>query len=198
MSLTAKQGPPPDQIEEGNHQGVCVAVIDLGTQYSEKFKKEQAKVVIVWEFPDFPLPNNDGYKVLTKEYTASLGEKTTLYTDLIAWRGRAFTPEELDGFNLKAILGANCLVNVIKNERGYATPTTVAKLPKGLGLKMPSYQLLYDMDEDKTIPTGIEDTPRFAWIAAKIKKSREYLGLVNPPESDDEQSLPATDEDIPF
>lgn len=198
MSLTAKQGPPLEQIEEGNHHGISVAVIDLGTQYSEKFKKEQPKVMITWELPDFPMTDegqNKSFRLISKEYTASLGEKAILYIDLVSWRGRSFTPEELEGFNIKNVLGANCLINVVKNDKGYSNVATVAKLPKGMKSKTPTYQLLYDMDEGiEAIPEGVPD-----WIKDKIKKSREYMSLGDSQTNGSQTDKPpATVDDIPF
>ncbi len=177
MSLTAKQGPPMEQIENGNHQGVCVAIIDLGTQYNELYKKEQPKIMLIWELTDFPLNDKNGqivgYQVISKEYTVSLGEKANLYADLISWRGQDFTDEELQGFQIKKVLGANCLVNVVKNKKGYSQVAAVTKLPKGMGAKKGTYQLIYDMDEGVTpIPEGVPD-----WIIKKIKASQEYLAI---------------------
>lgn len=206
MSLTAKQGPPIEQIEEGNHHGVCVAVIDLGTQYNERYNKEQPKLMITWELPDFPIlteqgqPDREkGFRLISKEYTSSLGEKANLYADLVSWRGRAFTQDELEGFNVKNVLGANCLVNIIKNDKGYAQVAAVAKLPKGMEPQKGTYQLIYDMDESMQIPEGVPD-----WIAQKIKKSAEYMAWEG---NDNRQQYDNTgqdcgptgnDDDIPF
>jgi len=199
MSLTAKQGSSMELIEAGNHHGACVAVIDLGTQYNEVFNKEQPKVMITWELIDFPLPaengESKGFRLISKEYTASLNDKANLYADLVSWRGRDFTPEELEGFNIKKVLGANCLVNVIHAAKGtktYANVSAVAKLPKGMTAKKASYQLLYDMDEGMDIPDGVPD-----WIKEKIKKSAEFRALEGG-QSEQEQERPATDDDIPF
>lgn len=201
MSLTAKQGPPMEHIEDGNHHGVCVAVIDLGTQYNETFKKEQPKVLITWELPDFPLNGEEkSYRLISKEYTASLAEKANLRADLKSWRGCDFTPEELEGFNIKNVLGANCLVNVIKNQKGYSQVAAVAKLPKGMTPKSPTYQLIYDMDE------SVEDIPESVpnWIKDKIKKSLEYVNLFNPSDNDEpaatdeDATATAAEDDIPF
>ena len=198
MSLTAKQGPSIEQIEDGNHHGICVAVIDLGTQYNEIFNKEQPKVMITWELPDFPIVDergepdpHKGYRVISKEYTSSLSEKAHLYADLISWRGRDFTEEELEGFDIKNVLGANCLINIIKNKKGYSQVAAVAKMPKGMTPKKGSYQLIYDMDEEiETIPEGVPD-----WVKDKIKKSKEWMSLGTEPQDD---SPPPTDDSIPF
>jgi len=204
MSLVAKPGNSIEPIEAGNHHGVCVAVIDLGTQYNERFQKEQPKVMITWELVDFPIEsdNGDGFRLISREYTAVLSEKSNLYADLISWRGRDFTPEELEGFNVKNVLGANCLVNVVnitKNNKTYSNVTTVAKLPKGMTAKKGTYQLIYDMDEDvENIPEGVPD-----WIKDKIKKSREWIAFANPQDSDepavtDEDAAANVEDDTPF
>jgi hypothetical protein len=201
MSLTAKQGLNIELIEAGNHHGVCVAVIDLGTQYNETFNKEQLKVMITWELPDFPIVDENqelkGYRLISKEYTSSLSEKANLYADLISWRGRDFTPEQLEGFNIKNVLGANCLVNVIhvtKGNKTYANVSAVAKLPKGMTAKEATYKLWYDMDEGvENIPEGIPD-----WIKDKIKKSKEWMSLGSNETPPDDYEPPVEDLDIPF
>ena len=199
MSLTARPGASIEPIENGNHHGICVAVIDLGTQYNETFGKSQPKVMVTWELPDFPIEGDKGFRLISKEYTAILHEKSNLYQDLVSWRGRDFTPEELEGFNVKNVLGANCLVNVVRVTKGsktYANVTAVAKLPKAMTSKVGTYQMLYDMDEDvMPIPEGIPD-----WIKDKIKKSAEYIAESTgqaPPDPSDGQ-VPVDDENIPF
>ena len=205
MSLIAKPGAQIEQIEPGNHQGVCVAVIDLGTQYSELFNKEQPKVMITWELPDFPWLDEDrnpdpekGFRLISKEYTVSLNEKANLYADLVSWRGRAFTDEELQGFDLKNVLGANCLVNVVsiqKSGKTYSNVSAVAKLPKSMVAKKGTYQLLYNMDEGiSNIPEGVPD-----WIKEKIQKSAEWRALDDPQASGArDNEPPVSDDDIPF
>jgi len=42
--------------------------------------------------------------MISKRYTMSLGEQSTLRKDLESWRGKKFTPEELQGFDLNACI----------------------------------------------------------------------------------------------
>lgn len=204
MSLTAKPGSSISPVEAGNHQSVCVAVIDLGTQYNETFNKSQPKIMVTWELTDFPILGENqqpdpskGFRLISKEYTAILHEKSNLYNDLVSWRGRDFTSEELEGFNVKNILGANCLANIVhvtKGSKTYANVAAVAKLPKGMEPKSPTYQLFFDMDEGMNIPEGVP-----SWIADKIKKSEEYIayqGGQTAPVNDGPP--PVDDESIPF
>lgn len=206
MSLTATPGTSIEPIEAGNHHGICVAVIDLGTQYNETFNKAQPKVMFTWELPDFPILDEGGepdptkgFRLISKEYTVSLHEKANLYGDLVSWRGRDFTPEELEGFNVKNVLGANCLVNVVhvtKGNKSYSNVAAIAKLPKSITNKVGTYKLIYDMDEGITpIPEGVPD-----WIKKKIEASQEYIAELGggqaPSQDPSDGQIP--DDDIPF
>ena len=52
-------------------------------------------------------------RTISPRYTASLNVKSVLRRDLSAWRGRDFTQAELEEFNLRNIVGAPCLLQVI-------------------------------------------------------------------------------------
>ena len=112
MAIIAKK---PDTsftpCPEGLHQAVCVDVVDLGVvkgQFGEKHK-----VAIRWQV-DVTDERGRRYE-LSKWYTLSLHEKANLRKDLECWRGRKFTEEELKGFDLEKLLGANCQLQVIHN-----------------------------------------------------------------------------------
>lgn len=124
------------QAPEGSHVARCIKLIDLGTQKGEYQGKPiiREQVVIQWELPTETIDTDDGPKpmIVSKFYTNSLSEKANLRADLESWRGRQFTPEELDGFDLEKILGAPALVNVIHNDKGKARIKGVMSLPKGM------------------------------------------------------------------
>jgi hypothetical protein len=120
----------------GVHQAVCVDVIDLGMVESNfnGEKKVQHKLKIVWQLNE---TNEEAGRRFTtsKRYTASLHEKSSLRKDLQGWRGRPFTPEELRGFDLDNVLGANCQLNVVHAEREgsmFANVEAVMPLMKGM------------------------------------------------------------------
>jgi len=128
-------------IPEGTHQAVCYAVWDLGIQKSIYQGKESLKpqIIISWEV-DIRIQAEGKYKdkrmVVSKKYTNSLSEKAHLFNDLTAWRGRAFTEQELDGFDVEATIGANCYINIThkKSQDGkktYVNVSAVMALPKG-------------------------------------------------------------------
>jgi hypothetical protein len=95
-------------------------------------EKSQHKVKIVWQIDE---DRDDGKRFcVRKRYTLSLHEKSTLRKDLESWRGRPFTPAELEGFDLEVLLGVPCLLSVmhaIKPEGNtWANVAAIMKLPK--------------------------------------------------------------------
>lgn len=134
---------------EGVHQAVCVDVIDLGMLKSlfpdEKNGKEkfQHKVNVVWQIEEL---RDDGKRhLLYKRYTLSLHEKAALRHDLESWRGRAFTFDELVGFDVEKLKAANCFVNVQHKKsqdgsRTYANVVSIMPVPKNL--KLPKLEAL--------------------------------------------------------
>src|SRR5262249_53682681 len=91
----------------GTHLGICTSVIDLGTQHDEYQGKPitRNRVLIQWEIQDAVRENGEPF-VIGKFYTNSLSEKANLRRDLESWRGKAFSEQELNGFDLAKILGA--------------------------------------------------------------------------------------------
>lgn len=120
----------------GSHVARCIGLIDLGTQSSEYQGKPiiRRQIVVRWELPN-ELMTEGEWKgkpfMVSKFYTASLSEKATLRADLVNWRGRDFSQEELMGFDSKNILDKPCMVSVVHNDKGKAKVAGVMALPKG-------------------------------------------------------------------
>ena len=106
----------------GSHLARCYRIVDVGTQKSEYQGqvKYLHKVMLGWEIHGVnedgtPIKMMDGRSfVMFKNYTLSWSDKATLRIDLQAWRGRPFTAEEMRRFDLKTVLGAWCMLNVIE------------------------------------------------------------------------------------
>lgn len=152
MGLIAKDSGGGDftPAPPGMHRAVCAQIIDIGHQFSKFYGKESHKILIGWELADEV--GEDGKRLMVwKRYTLSLSTKAALYGDLISWRGVAFTPEELDGFDLKKILGAPCQLNVVhqKSDDGkktYANVQSVNPLGKGMEKPKADKTLVFDID----------------------------------------------------
>lgn len=120
MTLQVKQpeGGDFELVPEGVYVARCYKVIDLGTQQIEYMGeiKFLPKIMITWEILDDPKMKDGRPFAISKTYTASLSEKSHLYKDLVAWRGKAFTKEELLGFDISKLLGAYCQLQVIHKD----------------------------------------------------------------------------------
>ena len=201
MSLTVNSGSAAsfDPISEGTHLAICNMLIDLGMQFSETYKTSSRKVLIGWEIPDETIELDDGPvpRNISKRYTASLGEKAILRGDLESWRGKAFTDQELAGFDLKNIVGKNCLINVVhskgQNGKVYANVGSVMALPRNMVPgKLSEPPVVFDLDTD---PLEMVDAlPK--WIGELIKKASSYEERLNAaPRMED---LPDDEGDLPF
>jgi hypothetical protein len=117
------------QPPTGTFLARCVRLTDLGTQTSEYegTTRVRRQVLIGWELPEELMTTGEaaGQPFLTsKFYTQSLHENATLRKDLINWRGRDFTDEELEGFDAKNILGHPCMLTLtdVKDQRHQRAP----------------------------------------------------------------------------
>lgn len=197
MAIIAKQEHEGNYtpIPEGVHTAICYAIIDLGLQYSEKFEKMAQKVLIMWELPDeqYEVEGETHPRVISKEYSLSLHEKAGLRKDLQAWRGKAFTEEELLGFDLKNVLGKGCQIQIIHKEsngKTYGNIASIMGLPKGMKLSEPHNILLYFDLTEPNILDRLEELP--VWIQDKIRESETYKNM-------QEDFKPVDDEDeLPF
>lgn len=133
MSLIAKgktYTPPP----EGVWPAVCVDVANLGMvtgQYGEKHKCR-----IVFELSE---SMDDGRPfTASKMYSVSLHEKSSLHKDLKSWRGKAFTAEELLGFDVEKVIGAQCQLVITHEDKDgitYGNITAIMRADKKKSLK---------------------------------------------------------------
>ncbi len=118
-------------VSTGVHKARCVRMIDLGTQRSEyqgdvSWKRQ---ILVSWEVPS-ELSNSGEPLLISKFYTLSLHEKSNLGKDLTAWRGRAFTELEKQQFDITALLGVPCMLNIVEGRNGNTKVGSVMPLPK--------------------------------------------------------------------
>lgn len=98
----------------GMYQFVCVSLVDMGLHSFTYDGKETTskKCALLFQLNEL---RDDGKRFLfANEYTASIGSKANLRKMLASWRGRDFTQEELQKFDLETIVGANGMINIIE------------------------------------------------------------------------------------
>ena len=195
---------------EGMHHAVVCGIFDIGTQYSDFYKKSARKVILQWEIPGERIEvERDGAmvdlpRVASKQYTLSLHKKAILRQHLETWRGKAFTIQELEGFDLEKLVNppANCTLQIIHDkvdDKTYANVNTVMPAMKGEERVTPEGTArFFSFDSSTSIPDGTPD-----WIREKIEAADEYPAwshtrgggsdvgeFVDNLEEDDEDSIP--------
>jgi hypothetical protein len=181
MAIIAKKnGEGFDPVSEGVHVAICYSVVDLGMQYSEMYGKASRKILITHEIPEetITIEGKEMPRAISKEYTLSLSEKSTLRKDLEAWRGRTFTEAELEGFDLANIIGKGCQIQVIHKESGgktYANIASIMGLPKGMKVgETVNEHIYFDLENPESLSL-LGKIPQ--WVQDKIKKSETYQTL---------------------
>jgi hypothetical protein len=193
----------------GSHLGRLYRILDLGTQKVEwqGAIKMQRKLMFSFELHG---EDNDGQALTTtdgkplmisKRYTMSLGEQSTLRKDLESWRGKKFTAEELLGFDLNVLLGKLAMCNVTHNDREGKTyanlsglsqvPAALKKMPEPTGVNELMIFSLDAFDQAKfdSLSDGLKDI---------IKKSAEWRGTNGEEEANKAVAIATLDDDMPF
>lgn len=205
MSIIVKTDSNQDyyKIPPGTYVGRCFSVIDLGT-YNTEFggeKRERHEVRISWEVPDEIIERDGQSKpaTISKTFTHSLHEKSALRHTLESWRGRTFTDQELQGFDLAKLLGAACTLTIseVNNEgKSRAVVSAVGKLGKGMKCgEQVNKSLEYSvaLGKDGTY-AGFPD-----WLKKKLDSCLEWNRPAADVQTVDEQIQPeGGDPDVPF
>jgi hypothetical protein len=161
MAIIAKAGSSGADFvpcPPGAWSAVCCDVVDLGVlkvSFGGKEKK-QHKIYISWQIEEVMADNKPF--LATKRYTLSLHEKSGLRKDLESWRGRPFSPEELEGFDLEKLIGVPCMLSVVENRKDgkvYGNVTSIMRLRKGEEpLRIRDYTRVIDRK-----PEDVQDAP---------------------------------------
>lgn len=179
-SLIAKNsgGSTIAPLEEGVYTGICTGITDLGLQKNQKFEKVSHRIMFTWSIvgETIELRGEQVNRELSREYTLSLHERSGLRKDLQAWRGKAFTDKELEGFDIANVLGVPCQLQVVHEERNgstYARIGAIMAMPKGLPKPDKNDYALRIFDfEDAGTWYLFGDLPE--WIQDKIRGAENY------------------------
>jgi hypothetical protein len=202
----------------GSHLARCYRIVDVGTQKSEYQGqvKYLHKVMLGWEIHGV---NDDGTPIkmmdgrpfaMFKNYTLSWSDKATLRIDLQAWRGRPFTAEEMRRFDLKTVLGAWCMLNVIERAgqdgKMYVNVANISPVPAmikqaGLPAAVNKNEMFNLADPDMEMFNSFSDnlkkkimaSPEWEKLQGKKSSVQDAVNKHQPPMMEDEDSS-----DIPF
>lgn len=129
--LVIREGKEFVPAPEGEHNAICIDVVDLGLQMTPW--GEKPKIRIVWELPECPMEDGRPF-IVNNRYSPTLDERSTLRKHLQLWRGKMFSQDELQGFNLESIIGSCCrlIIQHRPNPKGkiFANIETILKASK--------------------------------------------------------------------
>jgi len=200
MSLTSKDnGSEFESAPSGTHLAICYQIVDLGFQdgtYGPKLK-----VYLGFELCNEKMADGRPF-MIGQMYTNSLNEKANLRIALESWRAAKFSDDDLNGFDLRNVLGVPCILTIVHNENGGKTYANIADFGKGITAKMKGMEVpdqvnpsvVYDMDQhDQAVFDALPE-----WMQTKIKEAGQRVETVSGPVS--EQPAPEFDdlEEVPF
>ena len=189
-------------VPSGTHIATCYSMIHIGTIEEEYMgeSKLNNKVRLSFEIPA-EIIDVDGVDMpmsIQKEYNLSMYEKSNLRKDLESWRGKGFTNDEADNFDITKLLGVPCMISVVhktsKKGTEYAVISTISPLMKGTQapeqFNQPfqfNYNDNFDIDWLNT---------QSEWLSERIKSSKEYRA-----KTDEHTGIAGVDkaiDDMPF
>jgi hypothetical protein len=219
MALTISENQGSfEELSEGKHNAVCYRIIDIGTHMELKFGstteyEKKHTVIFFWETLDEKMEDGRPFGV-NKWYKLSLHEKSTLYRDLDTWKG-GITNEELAGLDLTKLLGVNCVLNIVHNDKGRSKVKAVHRLDDSV---VPTVNEAFTFDIDTYVSADNKEEmkkvsmmPEF--FVDKIESSIEVEAWSQKNSTEDKSDLSSlkdlaedgeiedggvTDKDIPF
>jgi len=214
MSLVAKSTESNSTfvpVPTGMHLARCYRIIDLGTQESTYMGNIKHLPKVMFQF-EVHSEDSQGNATVTskgdpmtvsKNFTLTLAEKSTLRKDLQTWRGKEFSAEELKGFELKNVLGQWAMISVVETENNGKTYTNIATI-NPVPANMKKVGLPEGHNELKLFSIADADLELFEsfseGLKEKIRKSPEWERLHGGPSvgSASSANFDDMDNDLPF
>jgi len=148
IKASAKGGKDFEPIPAGVHMAICTWVIDLGWQpQTGKYPAPKHQVYLKFEIPDHQVTwtkdgkEHTGPGTIGRKFGLSLSEKSHLRPFLVGWRGKEFTADELEGFDIGSVIGKICQLNVI-HEKGEKDGKVYARIAGAFALVKEQKQAL--------------------------------------------------------
>lgn len=181
MALIVKEGISFEPAPEGVFPARCIWVIDLGTQVSDGIYGhiEKHQMYVNWELVD---ETTHGGQPMTigSFFTASLNPKGNLRATLESWRGRAFSPNELKGFDISKLINTPCLISVKHQPK--ADGSGIRAQVSGVMAPMKGQTIAATREKNRLVDLDAADAKQQVealpeWLKTKIQNTKEWAGL---------------------
>lgn len=178
---------------EGQYPGLCVDAIDLGErveQFAGKPAKLAHKIALVFRTGEKNADTGD-FIDIGREFTLSMGDKANLRKFLEQWRGKPYTPAQVEaGVPLHKMVGNWALLTIAQKPSGagriYANITAAVGVPEMMRKSLPSFP----------------EYKRAEWWQQRKDEYRAaaqaFRAEAGAPPSDEDDFAPMDDSDLPF
>lgn len=181
---------------EGQYLAQCVDTIDIGERVSSfagKPTEVRAKCAIVFRTGE-KNPDTGDLIDISEEFTISMFETANMRQFLESWRGKSYTPEQVDaGIQLEKLVGHWGLISVeeklSKRDRAYSIIKSIAPLPAAMVANAPTFAAY-------TRPEYWAE--RKAEYAAEVKAFRDAMSTSNANIDFTAELKLLTSDDLPF
>jgi hypothetical protein len=192
-------------IDPGVHNARCDLIADLGMQETKFGQKH--KLYVHFAVPGMEAEDKDGRKFqmgIGQSFTASLSPKSNLRKALEAWRGKPFSDEEVEGFDITKLLNAPATIVVgtfISNGEERSKLDNILKCRTSVG-ELIRKPVAYSTESTKA---ELAEAPQ--WIREKIEEQLALKGATTGGFSDADEELQRQyeqahsqqdEDDIPF
>lgn len=157
------------QVPEGPHLAILYSLVDMGTQegtYQGKPANPKRKIAMRFELHGDETKLEDGRPMsIGKTFTLSSSPKGNLRPFMEGWRGKAFSDDEFEAFDLQNMLGKPAILTVVEDGE-YRVIGNVSRLMTGMTAPAQLNQSVYLSLED-----GEYDDVVFAGLSEKMKET---------------------------
>jgi hypothetical protein len=117
---SVKGGKDFELVPPGVYFAILTKIVHVGVQaaYNPKYP-DKDEVWLEFEIPDVRVKwtkngeEKEGPAIVRRKFTLSMNEKSNLRPFLESWRGKPFTDEEAENFELPTMLGKVCQLSVV-------------------------------------------------------------------------------------
>lgn len=170
-----------ENLPAGTYAARCIRFIDLGSHdqtYQGESKGKKRLVLLTFEVPSERMDDGRPFSI-SKRYTWSMHEKSTLRKHLEAWRGQKFQPTDFGTFDIRNVLNKECMLSVVEwgdEQRGGTAIDSISKIIKGLEVAPAENDIVYfslDPNEfDAATLDSLSDN-----LKETIRQSPEYASV---------------------
>ena len=184
MALTAPKGKSSEPAPKGNHVARLYQIIHIGTNDFEYMgeTKSSDKIRLTFELCNERKAFKEGDEPrpwsVSREFGFSMHAKSKLRPFVEGMLGAPLFDKEADNFDFESLLGQECLLNVVHDEKNgsvYANIAGASPLPKGMDAPALANETKM-IDVNTASFEEIEALPGF--IREKMQSSDEFKGRV--------------------